>query len=307
VSTDTTPTTTGARNATSTLRVALVVCFLDEEALLPTFLASLAAQTAPPERVLLVDDGSRDRSFELAAAFAAEHDWATALQRPQRPVEGDRLVSAAELRAFQWGVEQLDDGWDVVCKMDADLELTPTLLAGVRGAFDADVALGMVGSWLRARHPDGELRREEHPESHVRGPNTFYRRACFDAISPVPAILGWDTIDELRARRHGWRTRSIELPEGDVVHLRPTGMHGGRLRMWCRHGRCAYGSGTHPLAVLLGGVSRARMRPYGLSGLAYVWGWAWAAIRRVPRVDEDTRRFARREDLRRVRRVLARG
>ncbi|MEV4421668.1 glycosyltransferase family A protein [Patulibacter sp. NPDC049589] len=289
------------------LRVAIVVCFLDEEALLPTFLASLAAQTVPPEQVLLVDDGSRDDSFALAAAFAAEHPWARALRRPQRPQEGDRLVSAAELRAFQWGVEQLAEPWDVVCKMDADLDLTATLVARAREALAADPGLGMVGSYLRARHPDGVLRREPHPEVHVRGPNEFFRRACFEQISPLPAILGWDTIDELRARRRGWRTRSLELPEGDVVHLRPTGMHGGRLRMWRRHGRCAYGAGTHPLAILVGGLSRARMRPYGLSGLAYVWGWAWAALRRVPRADADTRRHARTEDVARLRAAFRRS
>lgn len=297
-----------ARPAPARLHVAIVVCFLDEEPLLPTFLASLAAQTAPPEQVLLVDDGSRDGSFALAEAFAAEHPWARAVQRPQRPQEGDRLVSAAELRAFQWGVEQLRGDWDVVCKMDADLQLTPTLVERVRDALDADAGLGIVGSYLRAEHPDGVVRREPHPADHVRGPNEFFRRACFEQISPLPAILGWDTIDELRARRLGWRTRSIELPEGDVVHLRPTGMHDGRLRAFRRWGRCAYGAGTHPLVILLGALSRgARMRPRGISGLAYVWGWAWAALRRVPRVDDETRRFARREDLRRVRGLLRPG
>jgi glycosyltransferase involved in cell wall biosynthesis len=66
------------------LTIALVACFLDEETHLPRFLASLAAQTRPPDRVLLVDDGSADASPRLAEEFAARHPHATALHRPRR-------------------------------------------------------------------------------------------------------------------------------------------------------------------------------------------------------------------------------
>ena len=85
---------------------------------MPVFLESLAAQTRPPDRLLLVDDGSTDGSHEPAAEFAAEHEWAQLLRRPPRPTERDRLATAKELVAFQWGVTQLDVDWDVVGKVD---------------------------------------------------------------------------------------------------------------------------------------------------------------------------------------------
>jgi glycosyltransferase involved in cell wall biosynthesis len=85
---------------TATVRLAVVVPFLDEERLLPVLLESIAAQERPPERLLLVDDGSRDGSAALAEAFAARRPYAAALRRPTRDAGADRLAGAHELRAF---------------------------------------------------------------------------------------------------------------------------------------------------------------------------------------------------------------
>ena len=289
------------------MNIAIVCCFLDEEALLPRLLASLAGQSRRPDHLLLVDDGSTDRSAELAEAFAAEHGWASAVRRPQRPAETDRLSTAAELVAFQWGVEQLPGEWEVVVKLDGDLELAPRHIEAVEGALVADPTLGVAGAYLSVVEPDGSLRREEHPVEHVRGPNKFYRRACFEQISPLPPILGWDTIDELRARHAGWRTSSIEVPGGDSLHLRPTGSHGGRLRALRRWGECAWGFGRAPRHVLPLSLRYFGERPYVIGCVNFVWGYAAAAARRRPRAEPEVRDQRRREDGARIRRALRRG
>lgn len=285
--------------------LAVVVPFLNEREHLPTFLASIDAQTRRPDRLVLVDDGSTDGSFELARQFSDQRSYATALRRPPRPAEADRLATAAELRAFQWGLKQIDVPYDIVAKLDADLELTPVHFAEIADGFARDPGLGLAGAYLSIRSPTGGTVREQHPPDHVRGPNKFYRRECLDQIGRLPAHLGWDAIDEVKARMYGWRTASIELSEGDSIHLRPTGAHDGRLRAFRRWGECAYGFGSHPLNVLAGGVARARTRPYLLAGAAYVAGWLLAWIRRRPRADRDVRAYKRREELHRIRRLAA--
>ena len=100
---------------------ALVACFLDEEAHLPRFLASVAAQTRRPDRLVLVDDGSSDASVRIAEAFADAHPYATVLRRPRRAAARDRLAQAPELQAFTWAVGQLDATYDVIAKVDAAL------------------------------------------------------------------------------------------------------------------------------------------------------------------------------------------
>jgi glycosyltransferase involved in cell wall biosynthesis len=152
------------------VRVAVVVPFLNEARLFPVFLRSMAAQTRPPDVLLLVDDGSTDDSPAIAEAFAEEHEWVRLLRRPPRPPARDRLVSAAELRAFHWAIEQLHrEDWDVVAKMDADFDLAPDHLEVVMRALEGNPDLGIAGTWLSGRQPDGTLVREVHPLDSVRG------------------------------------------------------------------------------------------------------------------------------------------
>lgn len=282
----------------------VIVPFLNERKYLPRFLDSLAAQTRPPDRLILVDDGSEDGSYEIALAFAETHEYAVAGRRPSRPAETDRLATAAELRAFAWGLELIDVAYDVVVKLDADLELRPTHFAEIQSCFVRDSNLGVAGGYLSVRLRDGSVAREPHPSYHVRGPNKFYRRACFEQIWPLPAHLGWDTIDEVMARMHGWHTTSVALTGGDSIHLRPTGMHDGRLRAFARWGECAYGFGSHPVTVLAGAVARARRRPYIFAGAAFLSGWVNAALRRRPTAAPEVRSFRRREERSRLRGLI---
>ncbi len=289
------------------LRLAAVVVFRDEADHLPTTLESIAAQSEPPDELVLVDDGSCDSSYEIAAAFAESSRACRVLRRPRKPPSEDRLADAGELLAFQAGVAALRGDWEIVAKLDADLRLHPGLFAAVRQRFSAVEDLGITGSVLSAESPSGTLEREQHRAAHVRGPNKFYRRECFEEISPIPAILGWDTIDDLRARSAGWSTASFALAGGESIHLRPTGEHDGRLRAFRRWGRCAWGYGSHPLWVLLGGIYRMRERPFVIGGLNYVWGWCTAARDRAPRAERAVREQVRGEELAELRMRLLRG
>lgn len=286
------------------LRLALVVPFLNEERFLPEMLDSVAAQTRAPDMLMLVDDGSTDRSFEIASAFAARHRYARVLRRPPRPAERDRMVGAHELKAFEWALAQLEPDWDVAGKLDADVRLTPECLAEIERRLVADPELGVAGAFLDQLDEEGRRLRHPCPEGHVEGGASFYRRACWNAIAPLPAILGWDTIDEVRARMGGWRTQSFAIPSGNPLHLRRTGSHDGVLRGFRRAGFAAYAYGAHPAHVLAAAAVRLRERPRLLCALHYLAGWAIAAARRGQRAEPEARAFVRDENVRRLRAVL---
>jgi biofilm PGA synthesis N-glycosyltransferase PgaC len=288
------------------MRLIVIIPFLNEADLLPRLLASIERQTRLPDRLMLVDDGSSDGSGELAAAFADRRPYALVLRRPPRGVERDRLAGAAELQSFTWALAQLDEPWDVVAKLDADLDLNPRHFEVVVETMQGDAGLGIAGACLADVAEDGTTTRFPVPPWHVRGATKFYRRECLEEISPIPAHLGWDMIDEVKARRAGWRTESLSLPEGDTLHLRPTGQHDGRLRAYRRWGTCAWGYGAHPAFVLLGSIKRSRRRPFVVGGVLYSLGYLEAALRRHPRIDRDVRKYLHREELQQVRGVLTR-
>jgi glycosyltransferase involved in cell wall biosynthesis len=255
------------------MRIAVVIPFLNEERHLPTVLDALASQSRAPDSLVLVDDGSSDASAEIAARFADAHDYAILLRRPRRAAMSDRMAQAHELRAFHWALERIAIDWDVVGKLDADVSLTPDSLAEIERRIESDPELGIAGTHIWQLEPDGTRSEHRCPEGHVEGATKFYRRACWEEISPLPAILGWDTIDEVRARMHGWRTQSFSPPSGRPLHLRRTASHDGQP-------------------------------PRVLFALNYLAGWTLAALRRVPRAEPEARAFVRRENLRRLRGTL---
>ncbi|HEY6398075.1 MAG TPA: glycosyltransferase family 2 protein [Solirubrobacteraceae bacterium] len=282
------------------MRLTVIVSFRDEARFLPGLLASVGRQTRLPDRLILVDDGSIDGSGELAATFAAHHDYALALSRPRRPRGQDRLSDAAELLAFEWAAAQLDHDFDVLAKLDADLELNPLHIERILEELRTDPTLGLAGACLSDVTGDGFSARRPAPRWHVRGATKFYRRECYEQIQPIPAHLGWDMIDEVKARKAGWRTESFDLPGGDTLHLRPTGEHDGRLRAYRRWGECAWGYGAHPAFALLGAIKRLGWRPYVAGGLLYAIGYCGAALRQVPRAEREVRAYVRREEARQV-------
>jgi poly-beta-1,6-N-acetyl-D-glucosamine synthase len=286
------------------MRMLVIVPFLNEERYLGELLQSIGEQTRPPDRLLLVDDGSDDGSPAIAAEFVARHAYARALRRPQRKIGDDRLARGAALAAFEWAVRGAREPWDVVAKLDADLRLPPSTLATLERELIADPRLGIVGTYLLERGPDGVAVRHRCPPDHVNGATKFYRRECHEQISPLPPLLGWDTIDEIRARLRGWITRSVDLPEGDPLHLRPMGVHDGLLRGYRRWGTCAYTYGEHPLHILAVAVQRLADRPPVLGSVNYVLGWMMAGLRRMPRAEPELREYVARDTRRRVLRRL---
>ena len=94
----------------------------DEEATLPAALASLAAQTRPPDRVVVVADNCADRTEDVARAAGAE---------VFRTVENAHKKAGALNQVLAGLLPALDDD-DLVLVMDADSLLDPGFLAAAR-------------------------------------------------------------------------------------------------------------------------------------------------------------------------------
>jgi glycosyltransferase involved in cell wall biosynthesis len=277
-------------------RLVLITPARNEASHIERTAAAVAAQTRRPDLWLIVDDGSSDDTPALLRRLEAELPFLKVLSAPQSRLApaADRLALAAEARAFNWAAERAGrDGFTHIGKLDADIELPPEYFEQLLARFAERPRLGVAGGDLLEPGPRGwQLARV--PAYHVRGAMKLYSRRCFEEIGGVEERLGWDTIDETYARMRGYETRTF----GDLVarHHRPVATADGALRGRARHGECAYivryGTGW----VLLRSFKVAGSRPLGLSGLAFLYGYLRAALRRAPRVeDEAFRRFVASE------------
>jgi poly-beta-1,6-N-acetyl-D-glucosamine synthase len=295
-------------------RLLIVSPVRNEGAHIARVVRGVALQDPPPACWIAIDDGSSDDTYEQLSDLSAELDFLRVLRAPaQAPGARDRLAWAVEARNFNLALAHA--GWEDdeeprreagprrgvkrgpythVMKLDGDIELPPGYLTGLLERFAANPRLGIAGGTLVEPTPEGGERSIKIAPHHVHGALKCYTRACFTAIGGMQERLGWDTIDETYARMRGFQTQSFE--ELQCVHHRPLASADGALRGHARHGECAYITHYGALWVALRSLRVARRPPAGLSGAAFLYGYARAAARRTERVaDREYRSFTRRE------------
>jgi glycosyltransferase involved in cell wall biosynthesis len=260
--------------------------------------AAMAAQTRPPDEWIVIDDGSTDRTRELIEQAARELDFVRVLTAPaaELPVGADRLSHAAEARVFNRGLK-CAASFTHVGKLDGDVELPPDYFARLLAKFREDPLLGVAGGVVVEQRADGAWRVQgaSHLE-HVRGALRVYSATCFRDVGGVREVLGWDGVDVVMARMKGYRTRSF--PELVARHHRPTGSAQGRLKGHLRMGRCMYIQGFPAYWVAARAAKVSTSPPRLASGIAYLAGYSHAAVKRVPRFDEEGYRNHLRAELR---------
>jgi glycosyltransferase involved in cell wall biosynthesis len=278
------------------VRYVIVTPVRNEEVYLGKTVDSVVSQTIRPAEWIIVDDGSTDKTGEIADAAAARHGWIRVLRRVDR---GFRKAGSGVMEAFHDGWRRLQTrDWDFLVKLDGDLTFAPDYFEKCFQHFETNSRLG-IGGGLICNEIVGQqvLDSKEDPKFHVRGATKIYRRACWDAIGGLIQTTGWDTMDELKANMLGWKTYTF--PELPLMHHRETGGADGYWRNWFKNGRANYIVGYHPLFMLCKCVKRAFRWPYGIASLALWCGFVTGYFSREPQrvADRDVIRYLRSEQL----------
>jgi hypothetical protein len=283
-------------------RMLIITPVRNEEGHIEGVARALAAQTRPPALWVVVDDNSTDRTGDVLARLAEQIDFMKVVSTPPdfTRKSADRLAVAAAPRAFNFGLAAVGDfsRYTHIGKLDGDVELRPDYYERILAELDADPSLGIAGGVILEQR-EGAWKPTASAREHVRGALKLYTRDCFADIGGVVERLGWDGIDEVLARMRGYTTRSFD--DAEALHYRETGSADGRLRGHVRWGEAHWILNHGPLWTTARAFKTARLRPRGASGAAYLYGYARAAVRRVPRVEVDGyRRFVRAEQRRRM-------
>ncbi|MEK6154398.1 glycosyltransferase family A protein [Flavobacteriaceae bacterium 3-367] len=182
-------------------------------------LQSVGEQQLLPKRVVVVNDNSTDATESIIDDFVARD---TLFQKVNISSSTLHLPGSKVINAFNAGLDQLDSDFDFIVKLDADVLLPKDYFEQIATIFSNRPKVGIAGGFAYEQNEHGEWKLN-HPMNKVfvRGAFKSYTKACFEAIGGLKNAMGWDTLDELLARYHGFTTYTEESLH--VKQLRPVG------------------------------------------------------------------------------------
>ena len=191
----------------------------NEDQYLKDTLQSVVIQTMPPKKVVVVNDNSIDNTELIIDRFASEYEFITKVNTKS---SNAHMPGSKVINAFNKGLELLDENYDFLVKLDADIILPDTYFERIAQIFSTDPKIGIAGGFAFEQNKNGEWALN-HPmdKNHVRGAFKAYRKGCFKTIGGLKTAMGWDTVDELLAQYNGYNIYTDTSLQ--VKHLRPLG------------------------------------------------------------------------------------
>ncbi len=285
------------------MKYILITSARNEAAFITKTLDSVTAQTQRPERWVVIDDGSSDRTAEIVTGYAEKFPWITLVRNPRR--EGRNF--AAKANAVNTALAQTQDvAFDVLGNLDADVSFAPDYMEFLMQKFAADPRLGVAGTPFTQAGGYDSTRDSFEGENFVAGPIQLFRRECFREVGGYVASPagGVDWIAVTTAKMLGWTARSFA--EKRFHHYRSMGTaEKSPVAALFSYGQKDYYLGGSPVWQLFRVTFRLLKKPYVVGGCALFCGYLWAAAKRVKRpVSRELMQFHRREQMKKLRGIF---
>ena len=171
---------------------------------------------------------------------------------------------------FNEGLKTLDDDYDFIVKLDADLILPNNYFETIIKHFQYDPKIGMVGGFAYIEKNNDWILENLTDKDHIRGAFKAYRKDCFLEIGGLKPSMGWDTVDELLCKYYGWQVKTDQTLK--VKHLKPTGANYNKTARY-KQGEAFYslGYGFWITAIAAAKLSVLKKKP--LLFLDYMTGF----------------------------------
>lgn len=274
-------------------RYIVVTAVKNEDRFIGETLSSMAAQSVKPAEWVIVNDGSTDSTPRIVKGYAKKNPWIRLVDADvSRRARGGHLV-----RLFCLGFSKVQTrDFDFIVKLDGDLSFEPGFFERAFSHLAQNPRLGIT-SGISYICSGGKLVEEKSARGHTLGACKVYRRECFEEIGGLVQAMGWDGIDEIKARMKGWEAAPV--PELRVIHLRPEGKATGAFASGKERGRGSYFMGYHPLFFAFRAARNIVRSPLDAAGM--ITGYLSSALSGSNRIDDpEFIRFLRTNQLRKL-------
>lgn len=281
----------------------LVTAARNEESYIEKTICSVVAQTLKPEKWIIVNDGSVDRTEEIVNKFSLKHNFIQLLNKKS----GNIRDFGSKVRAIHEGLQSLQGmDYDFIGNIDGDIEFGQDYFECLLEKFKENETLGIAGGWIYEFRDGKYEKRFGNAEHSVPGSIQTFRRECFESIGSYLPIKtgGEDCIAEVIARMQGWSTKSF--PDLKIFHQRATGTEKANiLSANYRQGKEDYFVGNHPLFELLKCLKRIQAKPFIIGSIFRLLGYPGGLLSKKPiTVPQDVIEFLRKEQIDRIKALI---
>jgi glycosyltransferase involved in cell wall biosynthesis len=239
-------------------------------------LKSIASQTLLPSKVVVVNDNSTDATASIVTEFIKTHDYISLVNKTSEAIH---LPGSKVIQAFHKGFETIDEDYDVIVKLDADLILPDNYFETISNYFNQDVSIGMVGGFAYIEKNGQWILENLTDKDHIRGAFKAYRKECFLQIGNLKPAMGWDTVDELLCKFYGWKVVTDHSLK--VKHLKPTGANYNKTARY-KQGEAFYTLGYGFVITAIASAKLAIMKRKPLLFFDYIQGFWKAKLDKKP-------------------------
>jgi glycosyltransferase involved in cell wall biosynthesis len=248
----------------------IVIPSYNEEALIGLTLQSLISQTVLPSKIVVVNDNSTDRTAEVVLEFAKNNPYISLVNKSS---ENIHLPGSKVIQAFEKGFETLDENYDLIVKIDADLIFPSNYFETIIKHFQSDERIGMVGGFCYIEKNGEWILENLTDKDHIRGALKAYRKETFQQIGGLKPAMGWDTVDELLCKFYNWKVVTDESLH--VKHLKPTGASYNKAARY-KQGEAFYSLGYGFIITAISSLKLAMRKGKPLLFIDYIMGF-WKA------------------------------
>ncbi len=277
----------------------IVIPAHNEEAFIALTLQSLVSQTLLPKKVVIVNDNSTDSTAEIIMAFAKDNPFITLVEKKSSAIH---LPGSKVIQAFQTGFETLDEDYDVIVKLDADLIFPNNYFETITKHFNSDPTIGMVGGFCYIEKNSEWVLENLTDKDHIRGALKAYRKETFKQIGGLKPQMGWDTVDELLCKYYNWKI--VTDASLKVKHLKPTGANYNKTARY-KQGEAFYTLGYGFWITSIASAKLSFMKKKPLLFFDYIQGFLKAKSEQKPlMVNAAQAKFIRQYRLKKMKEKL---
>ncbi|WP_333695710.1 glycosyltransferase [Flavobacterium sp.] len=248
----------------------IIIPTFNEEKCIALTLQSLVEQTVLPTKVVVVNDGSTDKTREIVQSFVDKYSFISLVNQTSEAIH---LPGSKVIQAFYKGLETLDDQYDFIVKADADLIFPPHYFETISTHFESDAQVGMAGGFCYIEKNGEWILESLTDKDHIRGALKAYRKETFKQIGGLKPEMGWDTVDELLCKFYNWKVVTNETLH--VKHLKPTGANYNKAARF-KQGEAFYRLGYGFWITAIASLKLAGLKKKPLLFVDYLKGY-WKA------------------------------